>query len=174
MKGHYYYADAGLEWRDEESSRDMELSRVGDLIDSVEADAASALRSGQEARALGTAAALAEIKLLTALAEKYLEGTGWFSLELADVLARQAWSLLTATIRRTRSLRSLIGLGLAARRVTSLRIRIAGHKAATLRIPPARALTPAAGALRSLTRAAHGPPLPGSYRLSATTGGGPL
>ncbi len=148
-------------------------------------------RSRQEASGPGTAAVLTEIKRLTALAEDYLETAGGsYPLECgaydpfegiartgpkwAAALAHTAWNLLTAAIRRTRSLRARIGLALAARRVASLRIRIAGRKAATFRIPPARALTPATGAFQSLTRAAHGPPLPGPYRLSATAGGGYL
>ncbi len=181
------YGDAGNEWWAEE------LGRVGDVVlDSVEAVArARALWSRQEARGPGTDAMLTEMRRLTALAEACLadaggtyplesgayyplEGISRTGLEVAEALASTVWKLLSAAIRRTNSLRTRIGLALVARRVASLRIRIAGRKAATLRTPRARALTPAAAAFQSLTRAAHGPPLPGSYRLPATTGGGPL
>ncbi len=201
MDDHDDYSDAANEWWADHDDYSYagnelwveELGRVGDVVlDSVEAAAgARALRSRQEARGPGTDAMLIEIRRLTALAEACLadaqgtyplksgayyplDGISRTGLEVAEDLACTAQRLVTAAIRRTHSLRALMGFALVARRVASLRSRIAGRKAATLRIPPARALTPAAGALRSLTRAAHGPPLPGSYRLSAITGGGPL
>jgi len=153
--------------------------------------AAIALRGGALLAGPGTVSAHAEIARHMTLAEDYLAnaddtyplecgayepglGISRTGLEAAEDSLADAWRILTAALRITRSLRALVGLALLAGRVTALRIRIAGRKAATLRIPPARALTPAAGALRSLTRAAHGPPVVGPYRLSVTAGGGHL
>ncbi len=189
MDDHHY--ESGYDdYMDDVAAEEWWLEETADtreLLDTVTATAG--VRDG----VVGPEASvvMASVRRLTARAEEYLEdpdatyplasgayepldGISRTGLEVADALAHTAWNLLTAAIRRTCSLRARIELALAARRVASLRIRIAGHKGTTLRTTPARALTPAAWALRSLTRAAHGPPLPGPYRLSAITGGGPL
>lgn len=119
---------------------------------------------------------LAEVGRLQRLAEEHLAdpwevheicrlgretGETVHGLEIAQCLADRAWHLLAWAQRRTLSLRSLMGLSLAAQRISAIReTAYRGQRPPAARIKGSRRPRPA-DAVLSLTRAAHAPPAAG-------------
>lgn len=95
-------------------------------------------------------------------------------LEYAQHALDEAWRILTAAVRRTRSLRALMALALAGGRIATVRARM-WWVARPTAAPAYKSRRPRPAALLSLTRAAHAPPhaveIPASVLIA---GGGPL
>ena len=130
-------------------------------------------------------AGMAEVRWMLALACHLLKNPdspvddtwdeGPTALEGAQCALDKAWRILTTLMRRTRSLRDLMAFGLAASRVAVLRARIAHRSVAPSHTPHGRSRTgTVADVLRSLTQAAHAPPLVGAPSRPVIAGGGPL
>jgi hypothetical protein len=98
------------------------------------------------------------------------------ALEAAAGIIAQTRRMLMATARNTRSLRSLMALGLSLNRLGALHARIAALRSpGSSHTPSRRPRTgTVADVVRSLTQAAHAPPRVAVYRSPSIAGGGPL
>lgn len=179
------------EWWEGEIAAQREALGVIRIIAGIDDPAVAAFRAAHGLEPLrrsahvdspAVAAVLAEVARLEALAEHYLDnadgayplasgafdpaaGLSRSGLEIAEALADAAWRLLSAAMRRTRTLQALMPLRVAAGRVDSLRRRIATKR----RPAPSRPTTsrrPETAAVQSLTHAAHAPPVAGGYSVS--------
>lgn len=128
-------------------------------------------------------AVLAEVARLERLAQGYLEdpeamypaGDGALTgLEIAEHFTDAACRLLSAAVRRTHSLKALVGLRVASGRIAALRSHTTSPPRPTA-VRPIEAYTPAGPEVMSLTHAAHAPPAGGVQTASVLiAGGGPL
>lgn len=192
LREDYLADEAANEWWEGEIAAQREALGVLRIIAGLEDPAVTAFRREHGLEPLGVsahvdspavAAVLAEVARLERLAEHYLEradeafplasgafdpmeGLSRTGLEIAEALVDAAWRLLSAAQRRTRCLRSLMPLWIAAGRIANLRAHIHGGTRPAA-APLTRSHRPASAAVQSLTRAAHAPPLGGGgYRVT--------
>ena len=192
-------SEQALEWWEGEIAAQREDLGVLRIIAGIDDPEVSAFREAHGLEPLrrsahvdspAVAAVLAEVARLEALAEHYLDnaddsyplasgafdppaGLSRSGLEIAEALTDAAWRLLTAAMRRTRCLRSLMPLWVAGGRIAALRSRIGGQRPAAA--PLTKSHHTASVAVHSLTRAAHAPPHTVEIPATVlTAGGGPL